>query len=131
MKMPINVAVSLTLTLMSLIAPVKAADYNIHWTAVGDDGLEGTATTYDIRISEIPITEENWITAMQLIGEPTPQVAGAHETYTIHNLQTGQSYYIAMKVADEVPNWSGLSNVVMINIPDITPPAAVTTLSAD
>ena len=113
--------------------PIKAVDlvdYNIHWTAVGDDGLEGTAATYDIRISPAPITSANWATAAQLINEPIPSIAGTRESYTITDLQPGFTYYVAIKTADEVPNWSDLSNVLMIVIPDITPPAAITTLSS-
>jgi hypothetical protein len=38
-------------------------------------------------------------------------VAGSSETLTVTGLSPDTTYYFAMKTADEVPNWSGLSNV--------------------
>jgi hypothetical protein len=82
------------------------------WTAPGDDGNEGQATTYDIRYSTSEITDANWDTATQCTGEPAPKPAGEPETFTVTDLSPGTTYYFALKAADEVPNWSGLSNVV-------------------
>src|SRR5262249_45161145 len=48
---------------------------SLRWTAVGDDSLTGTATTYDIRYSALPITAANWSTATQVSGEPVPAVS--------------------------------------------------------
>jgi hypothetical protein len=83
------------------------------WTAPGDDGNTGTASQYDVRYSDVPITAANWGDVSQAPFEPTPQPAGATETFTIHTLTSGMTYYFAFKTADEVPNWSGLSNVAV------------------
>ena len=102
------------------------------WTSVGDDGNSGTATTYDLRRSTSPITAANFASATQISGEPTPKAAGQPETFTVTGLSTGTTYYFALKVADEVPNWSALSNVpsgTTLPPPDTTPPSGVTTLS--
>jgi len=81
------------------------------WTAPGDDGNTGTATEYDIRyLKGMPITESNWNSATQYTGEPTPQVAGSTETFTVIDLSPNTTYYFALKTADEVPNWSDISN---------------------
>ncbi len=81
------------------------------WTAPGDDGSTGTATTYDIRYSTSTITEGNWASATQSTGEPTPQVAGTVQTLRVSGLDWNTTYYFAMKTSDEVPNTSTLSNV--------------------
>jgi len=71
----------------------------------------GTATTYDIRYSKEPITEANWGGATQCDGEPSPKPAGSSEIFTVTGLSPNTVYYFGMKTADEVPNWSALSNV--------------------
>ncbi|MFH1701776.1 MAG: fibronectin type III domain-containing protein [Candidatus Zixiibacteriota bacterium] len=99
------------------------------WTAPGDDGNSGTATQYDIRYSLSVITDVNWDAATQVTGEPLPQVSGSSESYTVTGLNSDTQYYFAIKTADEVPNWSGLSNVATGTTIDITPPASIIDLS--
>ncbi len=83
------------------------------WTAPGDDGSTGTAAQYDVRYSFLPITgDAEFETASQAQGEPAPQPAGTPETFTVTNLSPGTTYYFAIKTADEVPNWSALSNII-------------------
>ncbi|MDD5687532.1 MAG: discoidin domain-containing protein [Elusimicrobia bacterium] len=103
----------------------------LSWTSVGDDGNTGTATTYDIRYSNVNITDSNWATATQCSGEPAPLVAGNNQSFTVQGLSAGITYYFAMKVGDEVPNWSGISNVVSkaTTAPDITAPSTINTLA--
>jgi chitodextrinase len=81
------------------------------WTAPGDDGAVGTAAYYDIRYSNNPITDGSWDSAWPASGEPTPNAAGALETFVVQYLAPGTTYYFALKTADEKPNWSALSNV--------------------
>jgi len=93
---------------------VTSASYTsltLTWTAPGDDGNVGTATQYDIRYSTSTITDANWNSATQCSGEPTPQPAGSPETFTVMGLSSGTRYYFGLKTADEVPNWSALSNI--------------------
>jgi hypothetical protein len=101
----------------------------LSWTAPGDDGNVGTATTYDIRYSTTTITEANWSTRTQVIGEPAPQVAGSSQNMTVTGLNSDTTYFFAIKTLDEVPNTSALSNVVATSTLDITAPAAVSNLS--
>jgi len=81
------------------------------WTAPGDDGNVSTASTYDIRYSTSEITDANWASATQCTGEPAPQSAGSTESFVVTGLSAGTTYYFALKTANEVPNWSDLSNV--------------------
>ncbi|UCC40191.1 MAG: fibronectin type III domain-containing protein [Candidatus Aminicenantes bacterium] len=90
-----------------------ATSIDLTWTAPGDDGMQGTASEYDIRYSSsVTIdTEDKWEAATQCIGEPSPSSAGSPEIFTVTGLSPGTTYYFALKTADEVSNWSGLSNI--------------------
>jgi hypothetical protein len=109
----------------------SATTVTLEWTAPGDDGSTGTASVYDIRYSLQPITDLNWNSATSLEDEPVPQAAGAAESFTVTGLNPGTLYYFAMKAGDEVPNWSGLSNVLSVTTLDTTAPAAITDLSLE
>ncbi len=109
-----------------------SSSITLSWTAPGDNGSSGTATTYDIRYSTSTITAGNWASATQVSGEPTPLVAGTNQNMVITGLSPSTTYYFAIETADEVPNWSGLSNVpsgTTTAAADTTPPAAVTNLA--
>jgi hypothetical protein len=103
------------------------------WTAVGADGGEGQASVYDIRYATTMLTTGNWGSAARVSGEPAPKIAGQPESFTVTGLTAGRTYYFAIKVGDEIPYWSALSNIASaatLPPPDTTPPAAVTTLAA-
>jgi hypothetical protein len=99
----------------------------LRWTAVGDDGTDGRAAAYDLRYGSSPIADSTWGSATQVAGEPTPHDPGETETFTLTDLTPGRVWYFALKVADEAPNWSGLSNVGSFATlpPDTIPPAAI------
>ena len=81
------------------------------WTAPGDDGTTGTATTYDVRYrTGGAVVTTNWASASQATGEPTPHVAGTGESFTVGGLSASTTYYFGLETADEVPNWSAISN---------------------
>lgn len=96
----------------------------VRWTAPGDDGNVGTATTYDLRQSSTLITSANFDQATQVTGLPAPRISGTAEQFTVTGLIPGQ-YYFAIKTADEAGNWSLISNVVGIVITDTTPPSTI------
>lgn len=110
--------------------PVQGGNltYIVYWTAPGDDGTVGIASEYDIRISNQPITDANWELAIQCDNEPTPDTAGTAQQYTITGLDPNKIYYVRIKAADEVPNWSPLSNEFIFTTPDTDAPAAITDL---
>ncbi len=125
---------------------VTATSIRLVWSAPGDDGNTGTATEYDIRYSTSTITANNWASATQVTGEPTPIAAGNTQSFTVTGLDPDTTYYFAIKTADEVPTWSAISNspsgttltsgpvvIIIINdggAADTTAPAAVSDLSA-
>ncbi len=81
------------------------------WTAVGDDGNAGTASSYDLRYSAAAISEGNISGATPVAGVPIPRAAGQQETFTVTGLAAGTTYFFALRVGDEASNWSPLSNV--------------------
>jgi hypothetical protein len=108
----------------------------LNWTAPGDDGTVGTAEQYDIRYSTSAISGTDttgwWNQATRCNGEPAPQGSGASESFVVTGLQPSTTYHFMIRTADEVPNWSGFSNLAVIgtaDAPDSIPPAAVRDLA--
>lgn len=118
--------------LLLLLAPVLAhaqgggADtVQLVWTAPGDDGAVGTATTYELRVSAAPITLGNWSAANVVGPAPSPLASGRRQGFTVRALSPGTTYYFAMRTVDEAGNWSGLSNVLRWDwIADTAAPSA-------
>jgi parallel beta-helix repeat protein len=113
---------------------ITTTSVQLTWTAVADDGSDpssGPASEYDIRYSmgAGPIIDPGtWKTAIQVNGEPLPKAFGLEESFTIEDLQPGTTYCFAIKVRDEIPQWSLLSNSLVATTltPDTTPPDAIT-----
>ncbi|PIT92873.1 MAG: hypothetical protein COU08_00115 [Candidatus Harrisonbacteria bacterium CG10_big_fil_rev_8_21_14_0_10_42_17] len=95
---------------LALSSPSDSA-ITVSWTAPGDDGSTGTATSYDLRYSTSAITFGNFDSATTVTGEPTPSVAGTSESKVVSGLSAETTYYFALKTSDEVPNISDISNV--------------------
>jgi hypothetical protein len=89
---------------------MSATSFLLTWTAPGDDGVNGTASAYDVRYSTERITELNWESATPVASVPPPKPAGAADSLLVSGLTVQQNYFFAVKTADEVPNWSGISN---------------------
>ena len=81
----------------------------LSWTATGDDGLAGTASSYDVRYSST--SPFSWASATPVVGEPSPQPSGSAETFTVSDLDPSTTYNFAVKVSGNVGNESLLSNV--------------------
>jgi hypothetical protein len=90
-------------------AQASASSAQITWTAVGDDGNQGTATSYDLRYATTPITNEAQFSAATPFPIPPPQAPGAAESATVTGLDLTTEHYFALKVFDGAGN-SSLSN---------------------
>ncbi|MBN2382359.1 lamin tail domain-containing protein [bacterium] len=91
--------------------PVSSDTIRLSFTAVGDDGSVGTASSYDIRYAFSPIRNEPQFAAAILVsGEPAPLAAGNTEIINISGLAENTTYFFALRVGDEQPNWSSISN---------------------
>ncbi|RMH44765.1 MAG: choice-of-anchor D domain-containing protein [Gammaproteobacteria bacterium] len=82
----------------------------LSWIAPGDDSTAGTAAQYIIRYNSEPISEDNWASSSDVVGEPTPSPAGSLEQMTVTGLTQGMIYYFAIKTRDEAGNISTISN---------------------
>ncbi|MEW6070765.1 MAG: fibronectin type III domain-containing protein, partial [Candidatus Thermoplasmatota archaeon] len=83
----------------------------LQWSAPGDDGTSGSASSYDIRYNTLEITEANWNSSIQCTGEPTPTVGGTLQKFTVGELTPGTKYYFALKSKDNVGWESNISNI--------------------
>lgn len=117
-------------------AAQTAADSTVvlSWTSPGDDGLTGTATTYQCRYRAVPITGVDtltwWNAATPVTGLPVPRPAGSIDSVRVRGLTPLTTYYFIIRSADEVPNWSGYSNLLRAGTSgDLTPPAGITNLT--
>ncbi len=114
------------------VGGTTASSVTLDWTAVGDDSLTGTATRYEVRWSTTAITAANWPAATVVTsGVPVPAAPGTPQSCTITGLNRTVNLWFAARVADEVNNWSVLSNVVAVAAQlDASPPAPPTGLTA-
>jgi hypothetical protein len=82
----------------------------IQWTAPGDNGTTGTASSYEVRWSASVINAGNFASATLAAGPPAPLVAGTVQQFTVTGLDTTLVTHFAMIAKDEVPNVSPVSN---------------------
>jgi len=102
------------------ITEVTPTTVTLAWTVPVRDASHGYVEGYDIRYTATePQDEGAWNTATQLEGEPGPAPGGSEQSWTVTDLQYGNSYYFAMKCRGEgeSPLWSGISNVADATLP--------------
>jgi hypothetical protein len=83
------------------ITTPTSGDVVFTFTAVGDDGRCGTATTYELRGSPLPITEANFASATP-IAAPAPAAAG--ESESIGFTPPPGAIFYALRAVDEAGN---------------------------
>lgn len=109
------------MALLSVLATALAAGaqadtrtVTLQWTAPGDDGYIGTASSYDLRFSRSAITPATFVFATKLNMAYLPGVAGSREHLTVVGLTPGVAYYFAMRATDDAGNWSPVSNIAFL-----------------
>ncbi len=102
-------------------APQSDGAVTLQWSATGDNGSVGTAASYDIRYSLVPLQESNWSDATPLGNTPSPDIAGQPESYTVSDLPPGVVYF-AIKSVDHAGNLSPISNLALVLVSDVNDP---------
>jgi hypothetical protein len=138
---------ALLLALLLMPASAHADSVSLTWTAPGDDGNTGRASSYELRYSQNPVAGDTvswWASATPIGAMPAPRNAGTRESFVVVGLNPATTYYFAIRSSDEVPNVSGYSNIavkqtasgsVTLATPgnfqaDVTPNAVLLTWSA-
>lgn len=100
--------------LAPFIGHVASGQITLNWTAVGDDSLTGTCTTYLVRYSTSTIDDESeWSAATVLPITLVPHPAGsASEYYQVTGLTNRTFYYFVVRAVDEAGNMSALHESV-------------------
>jgi hypothetical protein len=81
------------------------------WTASGDDGSTGTAIGYIVKYSTVSLIDVlNWDSANTYSQSWEPLAAGSTEIHVVSGLWENTTYWFAVEVCDEIPNYSGISN---------------------
>jgi Pel9A-like, right handed beta helix region/Fibronectin type III domain len=103
----------------------------LSWTAPGDDGANGTVSSYDLRWSLQPIDATNFGSATPVAVPPAPAPGGSTQSYVMASLNGGTRYYFALKARDEANNVSALSNVLNVTTSavDVVGPATIQDLN--
>jgi hypothetical protein len=117
-------------------ANAQATSIGLKWTAVGDDSLVGTATSYQLRWNTYAPTPSTmdawWATGFRATGLPVPAPSGTSQTAKITGtFASGKTYYFIIRVLDEAGNISTYSNVAGVPIKDLSRPAAPDDLEED
>ncbi|HEX9933803.1 MAG TPA: Ig-like domain-containing protein, partial [bacterium] len=75
------------------------------WTAVGNDEYIGQASSYDMRYATSTFeTESDFANASIVTGLITPSESGTREYFRVSGLQSGRSYYFAIRAIDSWGN---------------------------
>jgi hypothetical protein len=102
-------------------AQYRTASVTLTWTATGDNGNVGQAARYDLRYRTTPVSGSDtlsWWTAatsFPMGGHPPPP-SGAVDSVSVPGLIIGLKYYAILRVGDAAGNWSGYSNVAVMDL---------------
>ncbi|MDD3626450.1 MAG: Ig-like domain-containing protein [bacterium] len=87
-------------------------EVSLSWTAVGDDGGTGTATSYIVKYSTQNITNDtDFNNATTYVQSWTPLASGNNESYILTMPSAGTLYYFSIKAVDDSANESPFGNV--------------------
>jgi len=118
-----GIAVAFIALLLAPDAQAQAltASVTLTWTATGDDGYIGRATKYDFRYSARPVASSDtlawWSTAAAVsMASRVPAPSGSRDSLRLGGLVVGIKYYAILRIGDDAGNWSGFSNMAVIDL---------------
>ncbi len=119
--------------ILDLTAEADGTDaVELSWTAPGDDGDEGRATAYVLRMRVGDLSAATWGEGTS-IEAPPPGPAGERESVRVEGLLPGTLYAFSVRAADEgghEGHLSGTASALTAPAPDVVPPAAIDDLAA-
>ncbi len=83
----------------------------INFNISGDDGFEGEASEYEVKVSSEPITDENWASS-KLIASSDVSIEDGVATFVLNNLELNSTGYVAVRASDDIGNVSEISDSV-------------------
>ncbi|MBE7557972.1 protein kinase [bacterium] len=108
-----------------------AGSVSLAWTAPGDDGTEGRAWSYLVKLATAPILSDgDWEEAAAVARVIAPVQAGGRQEMLAPDLSEGVLYHFALRAVDEAGNVAALGNSPCSRATAI-PPAPITDLRAD
>jgi len=122
------------ITTLSALIGDNIGEIKLSWSAPGDDGWTGNINggKYGIKYATYPSFDFNGPSGFNLQWS-TNTTPNASQAKVVTGLSPGTTYYFRIWTADEVLNWSGISNGATTwaqVIADSTTPSAITNLSA-
>jgi len=100
--------------------------FHLRWTATGDDGLNGRASSYGIRYAASNLAS-GWDSANVIHSAVHPSQVGRVDSLNVSGIGAGP-WEFGIKVSDDAGNMSNISNVVVALI-DSVPPGAISDLA--
>ena len=96
------------------------------YTAVGDDDMVGQANKVQLRVARTQDSLTDYWDDCTIVYDGATWPPFVYDTLPFQlTVTTGVPYYFGIKTADEIPNWSGLSNIVELTWADITAPSPI------
>ncbi|NIO21753.1 MAG: hypothetical protein GTN76_13755, partial [Candidatus Aenigmarchaeota archaeon] len=116
------------ITDLSASPGINGGDIDLSWTAPGDDGVTGTLDG-EYRIDYATYIKSWNLNDYKISTSASGVDPGDAQSFTVTGLNEGATYYFRIWTADDVGNWSGISNGATTWAQDIRP-AAIINLSA-
>jgi gliding motility-associated-like protein len=116
------------ITTLSAIPGTEGGAIDLSWKAPGDDGVTGTLDG-KYRIDYATYTKSWNLTDYEISISTSGVNPGDAQSYTVTGLKEGATYYFRIWTADDLNNWSEISNGATTWAKDILP-AAIINLSA-
>ncbi|HET9625331.1 MAG TPA: fibronectin type III domain-containing protein [Kofleriaceae bacterium] len=98
------------------VDPTPAAGVAVTFVAPGDDGMTGTATSYDVRYTagDAPITDASFAQGNAVAFDGTAAPAGQAQHLTLKNLLPETTYTVAVRAYDNCGNAGPIASTTFV-----------------
>jgi len=102
----------------------SASEALMQWTSVGSEGLSGQASAVEIKIATFPVTYDNYSTINSSL-TLSALTAGTVDQKLYSGLESGKTYYVAIRVRDSSNMYGRLSANATFGTAPVKPRAPV------